>query len=52
MINQMLNTRCISYESGERLTLEVGSKALDKWPVDNEKFMEYAMSIIPDEYME
>lgn len=39
----------VKYESGEKLSLRVGSKALDKWCVDNDRFMEYAMSIIPDE---
>jgi len=37
----------VTYESGERLELKVGSKAIDKWPVDNKKFMDYAISIIP-----
>lgn len=39
----------VKYESGEKLSLRVGSKALDKWCVDNDRFMEYAMSIIDDE---
>ncbi|MCR5406794.1 MAG: hypothetical protein K6E88_08410 [Lachnospiraceae bacterium] len=39
----------VKYESGEKLRLRVGSKALGKWCVDNDKFMEYAMSIIKDE---
>ena len=36
----------VKYESGEKLSLKVGSKALDKWCVDNDRFMEYALSII------
>ena len=39
----------VKYESGEKLSLRVGSKALDKWCVDNDRFMEYAMSIIDEE---
>ena len=39
----------VRFESRERITIKVGSKALDKWPIDNEKFIEYAMSIIPEE---
>ena len=29
----------VKYESGEKLRLRVGSKALGKWCVDNDKFM-------------
>ena len=36
----------IRFESGERITIRVGSKALDKWPIDNEKFIDYAFSIL------
>lgn len=42
----------ITFESHERITVRVGSKALDKWPIDNEKFIEYAMSIIPKDYLD
>ena len=39
----------ITYESRERVYIKVGSKALDKWPVDNGEFIAYAMSIINTE---
>ena len=42
----------VVYESGERMSLKVGSKALDMWPVDNELFMNYAMSVIPEDELE
>jgi len=35
----------INFESDEYITIKVGSKALDKWPIDNEKLIEYAMSV-------
>lgn len=35
----------IRYESGEMISIRVGSKALDKWPINNEKFIEYVRSI-------
>lgn len=39
----------VRYESGERLSLKVGSKALDKWFVDSERYLDYARSVIKEE---
>ena len=36
----------IRYEDREKISIRVGSKALDKWPIDNEKFIEYAMKFL------
>ena len=36
----------ITFDSREKIYIRAGSKALDKWPLDNKKFIDYAMSII------
>ena len=36
----------VSYASGERLSIKVGSKAVDKWFIDSEKYINYARSLI------
>lgn len=47
MKNDVKNTLYVTYKSGEKIMIKVGSGALDKWCVDNDKFMELAMSVVP-----
>ena len=46
------NSVYATFTSGERLSIRVGSEALDLWGIDNDKFFEYALSIIPKEELE
>ena len=46
------NSVYATFESGERLSIRVGSEALDLWGIDNDKFFGYALSVIPKEELE
>ena len=41
----------VTFESHEKVSIRVGNTALDRWCVDNEKFMEYALKLVPEEYL-
>ena len=47
MKNDVKNSLSVTYASGERLSIRAGSGALDRWCVNNDKFMELAMSVVP-----
>jgi len=46
------NSVYATFITGERLSIRVGSEALDLWGIDNNKFFDYALSVIPKEELE
>lgn len=48
--DDVYNSLYVTFASREKLYIRAGSEALDHWCVDTDKFFDYALSIVPEEY--